>query len=431
MTVRVEVPALGESIADADVLEWQKKEGETLEQDDLLLLLETEKVTLEIYAPSAGVLQKTHVRVGDKVKEGDILAEIDAQGTLRGSGKAKTSQRDVLKTIGRGGGEKPVADTQQDAKAHAPPQSPPPPSPPPSSPPVPHVPVQGVRPPLPSAQRHMAQEGQGASMAHVTGTGRGGQVTKQDVLSARLPSASPASPMADGDDEMERTPLSSLRRLVAMNLKTAQREAALLTTFNEIDMSRVIALRQAYQSMFQERYGIKLGFSSFFVKAVVSALAYNPIIHAWIDGEEKVQPRHAHIGIAVASPQGLIVPVLRYADRMDFAHIERSVADYVARAKTRRLDMASLSGGTFTITNGGVFGSLLSTPIVNPPQSAILGLHAIKERPVVVDGDIVVRPMMYVALTYDHRLIDGREAVTFLAHVKHAIESPDRMLLGV
>ncbi|MBC6444709.1 MAG: 2-oxoglutarate dehydrogenase complex dihydrolipoyllysine-residue succinyltransferase [Alphaproteobacteria bacterium GM202ARS2] len=426
MTVRVEVPALGESIMEAVVLEWLKKEGDNVVQDEALLSLETEKVTLEIYAPSSGVLQKIEAQSGETVKVGDVLARIDSGGVLKGSGKAgkaplapsapppREERKSVLATEpptekaqetqgAQGGAEQAVA-REQGSNGRA---------------------------PMPAAAQMMAE--QGLESQSVAGTGRGGQITKADVLVAReqTPAIKQQAPQQE-----RREPLSVLRRRIAQRLKQAQNVGALLTTFNEIDMSRVVGVRKKYKDAFVQRHGIKLGLSSFFIKAVVEALARLPIIHARIEGDiqgspQVMYPSEPAIGVAVASPKGLLVPVLRGAGRLSFAEIERALAEYVQAAQAGTLDISALSGGTFTITNGGIFGSMMSTPIVNPPQSSILGLHAIKERAVVVDGAVVVRPMMYVALTYDHRLIDGAEAVTFLAMVKEFIEYPERILVDV
>ena len=410
MTVRVEVPALGESIMEAVVLEWLKGEGDSVAQDEALLSLETEKVTLEIYAPSDGVLQSIEAQSGATVKVGDVLALIDSGGVLKGSGKAgKAPKAPTTETPPKPTEERqPVLATEAGtSNARTP-------------------------PPMPAAAQMMAE--QGLQPQTIEGHGRAGQITKADVMTSVAGKGQAPQVAPPGVEQRES--LSPLRRRIAQRLKQAQDVGALLTTFNEIDMSRVVDVRKKYKEAFLKRHGIKLGLSSFFIKAVVEGLARLPIIHARIEGDvnsaaQVVYPAEPAIGVAVASPKGLLVPVVRGAAGMSFAEIEKTLADFVQAAQAGTLDIAALSGGTFTITNGGIFGSMMSTPIVNPPQSAILGLHAIKERAVVIDGAVVVRPMMYVALTYDHRLIDGAQAVTFLATIKEFIEYPERILVDV
>ena len=419
MTVRVEVPALGESIMEAVVLEWLKGEGDSVAQDEALLSLETEKVTLEIYAPSDGVLQSIEAQSGATVKVGDVLALIDSGGVLKGSGKAgKAPKAPTTETP-----PKPASQERESVLV--------------TESPKPSGNNRTPPPPMPAAAQMMAE--QGLQPQTIEGHGRSGQITKADVMTSvagKGQAPQVTAPQVAPQGVEQRESLSPLRRRIAQRLKQAQDVGALLTTFNEIDMSRVVDVRKKYKEAFLKRHGIKLGLSSFFIKAVVEGLARLPIIHARIEGDvnsaaQVVYPAEPAIGVAVASPKGLLVPVVRGAVGMSFAEIEKTLADFVQAAQAGTLDIAALSGGTFTITNGGIFGSMMSTPIVNPPQSAILGLHAIKERAVVVDGAVVVRPMMYVALTYDHRLIDGAQAVTFLATIKEFIEYPERILVDV
>jgi 2-oxoglutarate dehydrogenase E2 component (dihydrolipoamide succinyltransferase) len=404
MAVELRVPEVGESIKEVQIGAWLKKEGDSIERDEALVEIESDKATLELPAPVSGTLAKVLKQKGETVQVGDLIATIGERaggnGKPAAAGKAATS-----------------APGKQPAAAAAPP---------------------GISThAMPSARRIM--ETRGVSPEDVTPTGPGGRILKEDVLDrlARPPAAragtKPAVAPTPGDSSErveEAVPMSPMRLRIAERLKEAQNTAALLTTFNEIDLSRVIALREELRDAFQERFQVKLGFMSFFVKATIDALMQFPQVNAEIRGKEIVYRNYYDIGIAVGGGRGLVVPVIRGADRLSFAEIEIAIADFAARAKENKLQLDELKGGTFTISNGGVYGSLLSTPIVNPPQSGILGLHAIQKRPVVVDDQIVVRPMMYVAVTYDHRIIDGRESVTFLKHIKDLIERPTRMLLG-
>jgi 2-oxoglutarate dehydrogenase E2 component (dihydrolipoamide succinyltransferase) len=409
MSVEIKVPALGESVSSATVARWMKKPGEAVAADEPLVELETDKVTVEVPSPAAGVIEAVVAAEGTEVEVGAVLGLIAA---------------------GAAAAAKPAEVPKAAAAAPAAPAAP-------------------ARPPLPAAAKLMAD--QGVSPAAVTGSGKAGQVTKGDVLKvieggarpAAAPAPAPApkpapaakpAPVAApaGARTVERQKMSRLRQTIARRLKEAQNTAAILTTFNEIDMSAVMALRTRYKDAFEKRHGgVRLGFMGFFVKACVAALREFPSVNAAIEGEELVHHHYMDIGIAVSGPTGLVVPVLRNAETLSIAEIEGAIAAFGRKARDGALTLEDMSGGTFSITNGGVFGSLMSTPILNPPQSAILGMHKIEERPVAVAGQVVIRPMMYVALSYDHRIIDGREAVSTLVRIKEAIEAPERLLLEV
>jgi 2-oxoglutarate dehydrogenase E2 component (dihydrolipoamide succinyltransferase) len=408
MSVELRVPEVGESITEVQIGAWLKSEGDHVERDEALVEIESDKATLELPAPVSGTLSKVLAQKGAIVKVGDLIAEL-AEGASTGNGAKAPSKSAPAKAA-------PPAPAKAAPPASAPPRV------------------------MPAAARALAEAGLIAG--DVRPTGPGGRLLKEDVaaqvgaLGARpRAGASPLdrveSPVpADARGE-EAIPMSPMRIRIAERLKDAQNTAALLTTFNEVDMSSLMAFREELREPFQERYGVKLGFMSFFVKATVDALMHFPQVNAEIRDRSIVYKNYYDIGIAVGGGKGLIVPVLRNAERLSFAEIETAVADFGARAKENKIHLEELHGGTFTISNGGVYGSLLSTPIVNPPQSAILGLHAIHKRPVAVDDQVVIRPMMYVAVTYDHRVIDGRESVTFLKHIKDLIERPARMLLGL
>lgn len=450
MAVEVRVPALGESILEATVGKWMKAEGEPVAVGDPLVELETEKVAVEVAAEEPGVLQQIHHREGETVHVGDVLATV-AEGA-----PAETQAP----------GTQPPAPVAAASPAPTPGDGPPPRTtgivPPAGPPPASAESVADQRPSAPSARRLAAEEG--IDLAQVAGSGPGGRITRQDVAeqapglkaeTGALPrgggpgpqvdgaAAAPAAPAAPASQPAgapilfapsaapreERARLSRRRLTIARRLVEAQQTAAILTTFNEIDMRAVMELRQRRRDAFRERHGVSLGFMSFFTKATVAALKAFPEINAELQGEELVLKHYYDIGIAVAAEEGLVVPVVRDADRKGFAEIEREIADLAQRARENKLTLEELMGGTFTITNGGVFGSLLSTPILNPPQVGILGMHRIQERPVAVKGQVEVRPMMYVALSYDHRVVDGREAVQFLVRVKELIEDPETLLL--
>jgi len=434
MAVELRVPEVGESIKEVQIGAWLKKEGDSIERDEALVEIESDKATLELPAPVSGTLTKVLKKKGETVQVGDLIATIGegAGGNAKSAPAAKA----------------PARTTNATPAPAAPASTPPPPAPAPAPSPVEPA---GSRPSsappgigtrvMPSARR--AMEERGVAPEDVTPTGPGGRILKKDVLerlgrppepaatAGPRPTIAPKPGIQDlGERVEDAVPMSPMRLRIAERLKEAQNTAALLTTFNEIDLSRVIELREELRDAFQERFQVKLGFMSFFVKATIDALMQFPQVNAEIRGKEIVYRNYYDIGIAVGGGRGLVVPVIRGADRLSFAEIEIAIADFAARAKENKLLLDELKGGTFTISNGGVYGSLLSTPIVNPPQSGILGLHAIQKRPIVIDDQIVVRSMMYVAVTYDHRIIDGRESVTFLKHIKDLIEHPTRMLLG-
>lgn len=407
MATEIIVPALGESVTEATVAKWLKNVGDAVEMDEPLVELETDKVTLEVNAKSAGVLKEIAVQTGSNVEVGAVLGLI-SEGGAAAAPKAAEKSKAPAKT------EAPKA--QQVAAKPA-----------------------SNDTFLSPAVRKIADDNN-LDASQIEGTGRDGRITKGDVLEAlKSPSTAPAAPKSapqpagprSNEDREERVRMTRLRQRIAERLKEAQNTAAMLTTFNEIDMSHVIALRNQYKEGFEKKHGVKLGFMSFFAKAAIQALKDFPAVNAEIDGTDIVYKNYYDIGVAVSTPTGLVVPVVRDADVKSFAAIEKEIGDLGLRARDGKLGLEDLSGGTFTITNGGVFGSLLSTPIINPPQSAILGMHATKERAVVVNGQVVARPMMYVALSYDHRIVDGKEAVSFLVRIKDAIEDPQRLLLDV
>ena len=458
MTYEVTIPEIGESVTEALILRWIKQPGEAIGRDDPLVELETDKVTVEMPCPVAGVLTEIVCAEGETVPIGAVIARIEegAVAASPGAAAAEEAQGDLL------AGARPAVPSAPAAPAPAAEPTPPAPVPAAEAQPVVEPAAAGERRILPAARRLIAEHGLDASL--IPSTGKGGRLLKSDVaawLAAREeepepsaeaaqetaasapapttpsppaqlapPAAAPAAAAA-GERAEERVPMTPIRRRIAERLVEAQQQAALLTTFNEIDMSAVMDFRRRYRDAFSERHDVRLGFLSFFVKAAVDALRRFPRLNAEITGTDIIYRNYYDIGIAVSTDRGLMVPVLRSAERMSFAEIESSIGDFAGRARNGRIRLDELQGGTFTITNGGIFGSLLSTPIINPPQSGVLGLHAIQQRPVVVEGEIAVRPMMYVALSYDHRIVDGREAVTFLVRIKEAIEDPARMLIEV
>jgi 2-oxoglutarate dehydrogenase E2 component (dihydrolipoamide succinyltransferase) len=431
MAVEIRVPALGESIVDAVVGNWLKQEGDVVSQGEALVELETDKINLEVFAEQDGVLQKIMKQAGDVVAVGDVL------GTI-GEGKASTQAGAESSPQSARAGTEPVVQPVAS-------------SPPPARAPAVASASGGSagdshRPPSPLARRIAAEYN--VDLSQVRGNSAHGRVTKDDVIQyleqsksgplpapaappVAPPAPAPAAPLLipDTTQREERVRLSRRRETIARRLVEVQHTAAMLTTFNEIDMSAIIDVRKRRKDAFKERHQVSLGFMSFFTKAVVGALKAFPRLNAEIQGNEMVLKHYYDIGIAVSTEEGLVVPVVREADRKSFAEIEREIADLAKRARENKLSLAELQGGTFTITNGGVFGSLMSTPILNGPQVGILGMHAIQERPVVVNGQIVVRPMMYVALSYDHRIVDGSEAVRFLVRVKELAEDPESLLL--
>jgi 2-oxoglutarate dehydrogenase E2 component (dihydrolipoamide succinyltransferase) len=395
MSTEIKVPKLPESVADATLVNWHKKPGEAVARDENLADLETDKVVLEVPAPVAGVLKEIKVPAGATVKSDQLLAILEA-----GAGAAAAPAPKAAAAAA------PAAESRQPAPA------------------APAAPAASTVKAGPAARRAAAEAG--VEIAKVQGSGAGGAVSKADVA------AYGADAVEHGGGRAERrVPMTRLRARIAERLISAQATQALLTTFNEVDLLAVQELRARYKDKFEKQYGVKLGFSSFFVKAVIEALKRFPVVNAAVDGNDIVYREFYDIGMAVSTERGLVVPVLRNADQMTFAQIEKAVGDFAARARSGTLTMEDLTGGSFSITNGGVFGSLMSTPIVNAPQSAILGMHKIQERPVVIDGKIVARPMMYLALTYDHRIIDGKEAVQFLVAIKDVLEDPGRLLLGI
>jgi 2-oxoglutarate dehydrogenase E2 component (dihydrolipoamide succinyltransferase) len=400
MAVELKVPQVGESITEIEIGQWLKAEGDTVNKDENVVALESEKATVELPAPAAGILSRIVKRKGEKALVGEVI------GLLEPGQKSKDETRVVRKA------EKAPAATSEPAPTPAAAQPPPPAkaSAPPTSPAP--APANDLVPPPASAPSPAAV------------------MPQPDFMTEIIKAPAPRTPLAPGREE-EVVRMTPLRRTVARRLVEAQHNMAVLTTFNEIDVSAVMTLRQETQEKFTAKHGVKLGFMSFFIKAAIEGLKAIPQLNASIQGEDIVYHNYFDIGIAIGSGKGLAVPVLRNAEQLGFAEIEKAVADFAARAKDNKLKPDELQGGTFTITNGGVYGSLLSTPIVNPPQSGILGMHAIQQRPIASNGNVVIRPMMYVALSYDHRLVDGREAVTFLVRIKEMIENPARILLEI
>jgi 2-oxoglutarate dehydrogenase E2 component (dihydrolipoamide succinyltransferase) len=404
MTIEVRVPQLPESVADATLVSWHKKPGDAVARDENLVDLETDKVVLEVPAPANGVLREIKLQDGTTVTSGQLLAIIE-EGAAAAASQATAA---AAVTAAAAAGPGPGAAKAAGAAAAAAKLSP--------------------------AAKRVVEENQLDPKA-VTGSGKDGRVSKSDVVNylSSKDAAAPAAPTpsARGARTEQRVPMTRLRARIAERMVQAQATQALLTSFNEVDLKAVNELRARYKDSFEKQHGVKLGFMSFFAKACVEALKKFPTVNASVEGNDIVYHEYFDIGVAVSTDRGLIVPVLRDADLQSFADIEKSIANFAGRARAGTITMEELTGGTFTITNGGVFGSLLSTPIVNAPQSAILGMHKIQDRAVVIDGQVVVRPMMYVALTYDHRIIDGREAVQFLVTVKQCLEDPARMVLGV
>lgn len=395
MIVEVKVPVLSESVSEGTLMSWHKKVGEYVERDEILIDVETDKVVLEVPSPQAGVLVEIVAQDGETVVAEQLLAKIDTEAKAEASAPAAESK---------------PAEAPASAPAASNAQA-------------------GVA--MPAAAKLAAEKG--VDIASVQGSGRDGRVLKEDVqnASAAPKAAAPAAPVPAGVRPEQRVPMSRLRARVAERLLASQQENAILTTFNEVNMKPVMDLRAKYKEKFEKEHGVKLGFMSFFVKAAVAALKKFPVVNASVDGNDIVYHGYFDIGIAIGSPRGLVVPILRDADQMSIADIEKAIVDYAVKAKDGKIALEDLTGGTFSITNGGTFGSMMSTPIINPPQSAILGMHATKERAVVENGQVVVRPMMYLALSYDHRIIDGREAVLTLVTIKDLLEDPARLLLDL
>ena len=390
MSIEVRVPALGESVTEATVGAWLKKPGDAVKDGEVLCELETDKVNLEVTAPASGVLGEVQAQEGATVAPDSVLAVV-VEGAVPAA-KVDAAPK-AEETAPEASAEKALSGDIEHS---------------------------------PAARKILAEKG--IDPASLEGTGRGGRVTKADALAAAPPAAPPAG-VSEGREN--RVAMTRLRQTIARRLKQAQETAAILTTFNEVDMSAVIAMRASHKEAFERKHGVRLGFMGFFVQACVHALREIPAVNAEIDGTDIVYRDYCHVGVAVGTPSGLVVPVVRNAERLGFADIERTIADLGNRAREGSLEVSELAGGTFTITNGGVYGSLMSTPILNPPQSGILGMHKIQERPIAAGGEVVVRPMMYLALSYDHRIVDGREAVTFLVRVKEGIEDPSRLLLDL
>ena len=418
MATEVTVPTLGESITEATVGEWLKQPGDTVAQDEPIASLETDKVSVEVPSPVAGTLTEQRVAEGDTVEVGAIIAMIGEAGAAAAAPKPATPEE----------APQPAQDPGPEAEGISDHDGP--------------VTLS------PAVRRAVLEHG--VDPSKITGSGKDGRITKDDVIAAAkskgeapaakatptpAPAPAPAKPAAkvatSGERREERVKMSRMRQTIAKRLKDAQNTAALLTTFNDVDMTAVMEARSKYKDVFAKKHGIRLGFMSFFVKAVALAAKDVPAVNARIEGDEIVYHDYLDVSVAVSAPKGLVVPVIRSADAMSFAEIELTIADFGKRAKDGQLSMEEMQGGTFTISNGGIFGSLLSTPIINPPQSAVLGMHRIEERPVAVNGEVVIRPMMYLALSYDHRLIDGREAVTFLVRIKEALEDPMRLLIDL
>lgn len=424
MTIEIRVPVLGESVTEATVGQWFKKVGDAVVKDEPIVELETDKVTLEVNATESGRLEEIVVAEGEDVEVGALLGQLLAGGAGKASAPAEIAKSDSVPT-----------------KAAAPAPA----SPAPAAVAAPKNAAEA----LPAAQKLIDENG--LNPASITGTGKDGRITKGDVLEAMenggsspravsapvtsvpTAAATPTAPSGPRSEEAreERVKMTRLRKSIASRLKEAQNTAAMLTTYNEVDMGGMLDLRTEYKELFLKKHGVKLGFMSFFTKACIAGLKELPAVNAEIDGDDLIYKNYYNMGIAVGTPTGLVVPVLRDADQLSFAEVEKGIGELGKKARDGKLSMADLQGGTFTITNGGVYGSLMSSPILNPPQAAVLGMHKIQERPMVVNGEIEIRPMMYLALTYDHRIIDGKEAVTFLVRVKEALEDPQRLLLDL
>jgi len=412
MAGEIVVPNLGESVSEATVSKWFKKVGDAVAQDEPLLELETDKVTMEVNAPAAGMLKEIKVAEGKTVEVGALLGMIEVGA--KGAAAAPKQQAASSKQPEKAASPSPAMSNQQPATK-----------------------INPATDSGPAVSKMLAETGMNA--ASISATGKDGRLTKGDVLSAVGSSQSAVGSVGSSANRQppaasraeERVKMSKLRQVIARRLKDSQNTAAILTTFNEIDMSAVMGLRNEYKDAFEKKHGIRLGFMGFFIKAAVNALKEIPAVNASIDGDELVYKNYCDIGVAVGTDQGLVVPVVRNADQMSILEIEAELARLAKKARDGALAMSDLQGGTFTVSNGGVYGSLMSTPIINPPQSGILGMHKTEERPVVKDGQIVIRPMMYVAMSYDHRIIDGKESVTFLVRVKEGVEDPRRLLLGL
>jgi len=438
MELEIKIPSVGESVQEAVLVQWYKKNGDSVQKDEPLFVIETDKVTLEIVAEANGIL-KISVSEGETVAIGAVVGTLDTEAAPAEAPEPAPPAEEAPPVPIEAPAE-PAPPVPIEAAAEPVTEAVP-------AEPAP-VEAESVRatPILPPSVRRLVAE-KNIDVASITGTGPGNRITKGDVLlyleQARSPAPvetgaqkpSPPKIVAETvlaeEEAVSRKPMSPIRQRIASRLLAAKQNTAMLTTFNEIDMSRTMSVRTRFKEAFKEKYGINLGFMSFFIKASVEALKEFPQINAFVEGKEIVYHHYYHIGIAIGTGRGLVVPVIRNADTLSFAELEQAIVDYVDKVKTNRLELADLEGGTFTITNGGVFGSLLSTPILNMPQSGILGMHKIEKRPVVVEDEIQIRPMMYVALSYDHRIVDGREAVTFLVRIKENIENPERIMMEI
>lgn len=434
MEIEIKIPNVGESVQEAVLVEWYKKDGDTVQKDDPLFVVETDKVTLEIVAEASGTL-KIRVSQGETVAIGTVVGIIDTEAAPAYPSKPAPPEKEAPMPSA------PPVETEEPAPAVGLPEKAPT-----------ELPLPEVRQIIPPSVRRLVAE-KNLDITAVTGTGPGNRITKGDVLlyleqarpavqvsepappkTRKLPvpeSEISSKPVPPVGEEISRKPMSPIRQRIASRLVEVKQNTAMLTTFNEIDMTRTMDIRTQFKESFREKYGVSLGFMSFFIKACVDALEEFPEINAFIDGKEMVYHHYHHIGVAISADRGLVVPVIRNAENLSFAQLEQAIVDFVDKIKNNRLELADLEGGTFTISNGGVFGSLLSTPILNMPQSGILGMHKIEKRPVVVDNEIKIRPMMYVALSYDHRIVDGREAVTFLVRIKEHIENPERIMMEI
>jgi 2-oxoglutarate dehydrogenase E2 component (dihydrolipoamide succinyltransferase) len=393
MTINIKVPALGESVSEASIAKLHKKIGDFVKADELIIELETDKVTLEVNAPANGIISELKVKEGDSVKVGDLVAILQ-------EGEGQVAKASEVAKNNLASEQKNIVSSQI----------------------------------LSPAPKKIATENN-VDTSKIAGSGKDGRITKGDVLdviaSGATNNSTQTASQSLGSKSIERVKMSKLRQKIAERLKESQNTAAILTTFNEVDMSSIMAIRQDYKDIFEKKHGVKLGFMSFFVKACIVALKEIPAVNAEIDGTDIIYKNFYDIGVAVGSPQGLVVPVLRNADHLNLAQIEKGIAELGVKARDGKLTIPDLTGATFTISNGGVYGSLMSTPIINPPQSGILGMHKIQERPMVINGEIKIRPMMYLALSYDHRIIDGKEAVTFLVRIKELLEDPRRLVLDI
>jgi 2-oxoglutarate dehydrogenase E2 component (dihydrolipoamide succinyltransferase) len=448
MVVEVKVPSVGESVTEALLAQWFKSEGDTVKKDEPLFVIETDKVTLEVVSEAAGVLS-IQVQEGETVAIGTVVGTIDTAAAPKPAEPPPASEALEMKET-----QPPAPALEESPKPATEAPAPISPAPPPPQPVSTEArPSIGSDDLAPSVRRLIAEKN--LDPAQITGTGPAGRITKGDVVlfleglqgpaapsapapgddTVQKPAETPPQPTAKtpkaGEEGITRKPMSPIRQRIAAHLLAAKQNTAMLTTFNDIDMTRVLALRAQFKESFVEKYGISLGMMSFFIKACVEALKEFPEVNASIDGKDIVYHHYYHIGVAIGSEKGLVVPVIRHADQLSFAQLEQAIVDFVNKIKENRLELSDLEGGTFTISNGGVFGSLLSTPILNMPQSGILGMHRIEKRPVAIEDQMVIRPMMYLALSYDHRIIDGREAVTFLKRIKECIENPERIMMEI